>query len=150
MAETGKLAASFTLTGFDVNPEEITAMVGVTPTQTWRTGDLVDPRATVRRKSNGWKVSSESDTAADLGELVGKVLVILRPGWPVLQQLVAQHNALFNCVVHVYDSGAPAISLDKDLIRAVADLGVGVDIDLYCLPGNDTDAHQSNDSSLSC
>ncbi len=43
-----KIFVAFTLTDFECDPEEITARVGITPTETWRIGDFVTKKRAMR------------------------------------------------------------------------------------------------------
>lgn len=133
-----KLSAAFTLTGSELDPDEVTMLVGVTPTKTWRVGDLIDGRATLRYKHNGWQLkanlgaSLQQDT--QLEEHVTSVLEHLRPGWLALTELGAKYDAEIACAVYMHPNGqVPAIHFAKDTISRAGELHAEIDIDLYVI-----------------
>jgi Domain of unknown function (DUF4279) len=65
-----EILVSFNLTGINLNPEEVTALLSIIPTKTWRVDDLVHPKAGVGRKSNGWSLKSNLDKSAELDEQI--------------------------------------------------------------------------------
>lgn len=124
-----KISVSFVLAGLDLDPEEITVLVGIIPTTTWRIGDLIDPRASVRRKSNGWSLKSQLDKSAELDEHIKSVFEQLQPGWRSLVETCAQYDALIDCAIYVYEQ-VPAVHFDKDIIQKSAELNAAIDVDI--------------------
>ncbi|HBB34111.1 MAG TPA: hypothetical protein DDZ80_31015 [Cyanobacteria bacterium UBA8803] len=128
-----KISVSFRLAGIDFNPEEITALVGIIPSKTWKIGDLIDPRSSIRRKCNGWSLESKLDKSTNLDEQIKSVFEQLQPGWQSLVEICARHDALIDCAIYVYKQ-VPAIHFDKDIVRKATELNAEIDVDLYFLP----------------
>ena len=128
-----EISASFTLTGLDFEPEEITAKVGIIPSEIWRVGDLISQRATIRHKHNGWSVNSKLEKSADLEDHVQSVLEQLQPGWLSLVELCKRYYAEIECVIYIVGDDRPAIHFDKHIMQQVAELNAEIDVDLYVL-----------------
>ena len=125
-----EISASFTLTG-EFDPEEITTKVGIIPSETWKIGELIHPKGTIRHNKNGWSLKSKLETA-ELEDHVRYVLEQLQPGWEPLAQLCTQHDAEIDCVIYV-NGQVPAIHFDKRIIDRVDKLNAEIDVDLYIL-----------------
>ncbi|BAS58251.1 DUF4279 domain-containing protein [Leptolyngbya boryana CZ1] len=137
----------FSLTGIDLNPEDITSKVGIEPTKTWLKDELISPKGQIRYKQNGWKLRSHLEASDDLDEHFRVILQQLRQGWQPLIELCSVYEAEF-CGV-IYTSGErPAIHFDRELLKAVLQLNAEIDVDLYVLPDHDAElnATQRNHS----
>jgi len=128
-----EISVLFELRGSELEPEKITALLGIIPTKTWRVNDLVHPKAGVRRKSNGWSLKSQLDKSAELDEHIKSIFEELQPSWQSLVEICKQYDALISCAVYGYQQ-IPAIDLDKDIVRKAAELNAGIDVDVYYLP----------------
>jgi hypothetical protein len=128
-----EISASFTLTGIELDPAEISAKVGITPTASWMKGDLIDPRGVIRYQENGWSIQSTLDKYASLEDHVKSVLEQLQPSWSSLVEVSAQNYAEIDCVIYTRGQ-APEMHLDKDILRQISQLNAELDLDLYVLP----------------
>jgi hypothetical protein len=128
-----EISVLFELRGSELEPEKITALLGIIPTKTWRVNDLVHPKAGVRRKSNGWSLKSQLDKSAELDEHIKWIFEELQPSWQSLVEICKQYDALISCAVYRYQQ-IPAIDLDKDIVKKAAELNAGIDVDVYYLP----------------
>ncbi|MBE9012942.1 DUF4279 domain-containing protein [Pseudanabaenaceae cyanobacterium LEGE 13415] len=128
-----EMYAEFSLTGIDLNPEDVTSKVGIQPTKTWLKDELISSKAQIRYQQSGWKLRSYSTTSDDLSEHFHIVLEQLKQGWQPLVELCSIYDAEF-CGV-IYTSGdRPAIHFDKEILKAVLQLNAEIDVDLYVLP----------------
>ncbi|MBC6481736.1 MAG: DUF4279 domain-containing protein [Hormoscilla sp. GM7CHS1pb] len=128
-----EILASFTLTG-EFDPEEITNKVGIIPSETWRMGELIHPKGTIRHQQNGWSLKSKLEKSAELEDHVKYVLEQLQPGWIPLAELCTQHDAEIDCVIYV-NGQVTAIHFDKRIIDLVNKLNAEIDVDLYVISG---------------
>jgi hypothetical protein len=112
-------------------PDEVTATLGLAPSRSWRTGDLINERMGRRRSTGEWCLSSGLGLDAPLEEHVDAVLRQLRPCWPRLVDLCTRYEAGLNCVVKSYGGDRPALPFDKEVVRRCAELGAWIDVDLY-------------------
>ena len=128
-----EISVLFELRGSELEPEKITALLGIIPTKTWRVNDLVHPKAGVRRKSNGWSLKSQLDKSAELDEHIKSIFEELQPSWQSLVEICKQYDAMISCTVYRYKL-TPFIYFDKDIVRKTAELNAQIDVDLYFLP----------------
>jgi len=128
-----EISVLFELRGSELEPEKITALLGIIPTKTWRVNDLVHPKAGVRRKSNGWSLKSQLDKSAELDEHIKSIFEELQPSWQSLVEICKQYDALISCAVYRYQQ-IPSIYFDKDIVRKTAELNAQIDVDIYFLP----------------
>ncbi|MEG3898838.1 MULTISPECIES: DUF4279 domain-containing protein [unclassified Microcoleus] len=129
-----EIYAYFMLTGMEFEPEEVTAKVSINPTETWRKGDLINPRGTRRHKENGWSVYSQIEKSADLEEHINSVLEQLQPGWVPLLELCKCYAAEIACVIYYRRGSVPAIHFAPDIVAQAAKLNAEIDVDFYVLP----------------
>ncbi|HLO89414.1 MAG TPA: DUF4279 domain-containing protein, partial [Nostocaceae cyanobacterium] len=128
-----EIYAYFLLCYFECDPEEITKIVGVSPTDVWRIGDKITNRSTLKRKKNGWRLKSNLEQTADLDAHIRNVLERLKPGWEKLRELGLQYYAEISCVIYNYEAQVPVMHFDKEIIKAAAELNAEIDIDYYSL-----------------
>ncbi len=129
-----EIYASFKIIGPHLDPEQVTRSIGISPSKTWRIGDLVVEQALLRHKNNGWLLKSNLPLSATLKEHVRFILAQLQVSWQALKELCTQHDAEISCVVMSYGGDRPAMFFDKDIISRAADLNAAIDIDLYVFP----------------
>lgn len=126
--------AALKITDPELDPDEVTAYLGMAPSKTWRVGDPVIPGAKLREKANGWLLKSGLPLAAPLEEHIRSLMELLQPVWPALVELCNKRHAEIYCVVYSYGGDRPGIFFDRDAVRRAADLNADIDVDLYILP----------------
>lgn len=137
-----EISVYFAFFGFDTDPDEITRIVGISPSRIRRVGDAVsyppppgkDAAQMPRVKVSGWRIDSGLDPAADLPTQVRALLRRLQPAWASLTELGQRYEAAVECVVKSYGGDRPEIGFDKDLIQQVAQLNATLGVDLYIFP----------------
>jgi hypothetical protein len=127
-----EISAAFTLTGFDSDPEEITKILEILPTETCRVGDLIG-KSILRRKENAWVLKSQLEKTADLESHIKDVLARLQPSWQKLIEICSQYYAEISCVIYSTEAQGEAIHLDKEIIKCAFELNAEIDVDYYCL-----------------
>jgi Domain of unknown function (DUF4279) len=137
---TTKTYAYFLLTGVDLNPEEITQRVGITPTQTFLQGDRIHPKGSRTHDRGGWQLRSDLEQEADLETHIRSVLEKLKTGWQPLIEIIEnsqQYEAFINCVMYYtpdeVGSGS-GFHFDRSLLAQIQQLKAEIDFDLYVLP----------------
>ncbi|WP_041234004.1 DUF4279 domain-containing protein [Cylindrospermum stagnale] len=127
-----EISAAFTITGFDYNPDEITSILGILPTKTWKIGDVIG-KGLLRRKKNGWVLKSQLEQSADLESHIKDVLARLQPSWEKLIEICSQYYTEISCVIYCYDPQSPVIHFNKQIIKSVFEINAEIDVDYYCL-----------------
>lgn len=127
-----RVFAEYGLSGFAVDPDEITAYLNLTPTRTWRAGGPSSQPHAAPPTTTGWNMRTledrETGTEGHLARLLGQ----LEPAWERLAELGRRYSAGINLVVYAYDE-APALYFSEAVVRRAAELGASLGVDLYLL-----------------
>jgi Domain of unknown function (DUF4279) len=130
-----EISISLSLAEFKCDPDEISTLLGIVPTETWRVDELINPRGTLRYQYNGWALKSQLDTSAGLEEHMESLLKQLEPQWEIFTELGNCYDIEFSCVIYMeFGDQVPAIHFNKDILQKVANLNAEIDVDLYVLP----------------
>ncbi len=130
-----EILASFTITGLDFEPQNITNKLGVVPKKTWITGDLIHPKGTIKRKHNGWVIESKLSKNNAHEDHIKSLFEQLQPVWTIVQEIGHNYDTEISCVIYT-DGEVPAIHLDQEIINKINQINAEIDIDLYVLPEN--------------
>jgi Domain of unknown function (DUF4279) len=131
-----QIISSFLLSHFQEEPEEITNLLQITPSQTWKTGDLIHPKSRLLRDHNGWEM--KPDLNKEDKELESQLLSLierLNRSWGKLVELTSNdyYCAEISIVINVYGNDVPAINFSPEVIKKIAEINASIDIDLYVL-----------------
>ena len=123
------MSVEFCITGLSITPEEITRVIGITPTKTWLLGESIQKTA-LRRKHNGWCISTAAEVIS-LEETTRHILDLLLPKERTINELCSKHDLHreLSCALYLVDE-APEINFSRDVIIGLSRLGATVDIDI--------------------
>jgi hypothetical protein len=127
-----EVSISLNIIGEDLDPDSITEKIGIEPSSIWRKGELIDPRAILRYKENGWGMSSPLKNSNDLEDLTRSLLEKLSGCWDKLTEICSNYYTELSCVIYVSD-GVPAIHFEADILEKLNQLNAAIDVDLYVL-----------------
>lgn len=130
-----EITAFFTITGLDFDPQNITKKLEILPTKTWKIGDIIHPKSTLKREYNGWVLESKLSKSNDLEDHIKSVFEQLQPVWNIVQEIGHNYDIEISCVIYT-DGEVPVIHLDKEIVNKSYQINVEIDIDLYVLPNN--------------
>ena len=137
MADPNQQYAYFTIFG-GFNPAEITARVGVAPTECRRQGDP-HPRTQQPNKFSRWSLYSRLGRDWELGAHVRDVLAQLDGNRAGFQHVSREYGGCMQLVGYFY-GGYPGLGLDRDVVEQLATYALSVDFDFYGLePEDDPD-----------
>jgi hypothetical protein len=134
-----QITADYVLIGASLDPDRVTALLGLRPRHTWRAGDQRGKFPLLRHVNNGWMLGSELPVTSGLSEHMEALLGRLSPVWAVAVALGEQFHAEFSFAVYCYGGDRPAIHFDPETIRHAAELGAALDLDLYIYPEDPSD-----------
>ncbi len=135
MLEEGqaKTKVRLTVTDFECSPEEITQILGISPTETWLRGEPVLPKAKNVHHQNGWMIASPCDPMkTNISTQVGSLFSIIEPHIEAFAKLPVGTCVDLSCILYVYDC-RPVIGFSVDEVKMLARLGASIDVDFYDL-----------------
>jgi hypothetical protein len=130
-----RIFSAFSVVGggaFD--PDEISSVVGVSPTRSWRVGDRRSRNGVelTAETTSGWRFELGPKVSVELPALVEELLSHFSNHGPGLREIVTRTGAAVEVSVHVYMADqAPIGFFELPLLRRLVDLGANLDIDLY-------------------
>ena len=130
MVKDNEQYAYLTVTG-DFEPEQITSIVGLVPSESWRKGDR-NERTHYERKFSRWSLESRLARSASLEDHVRDVLNQSLSSAAQIRQVGHAHNAFIQ-LVGWFHKVYPGFGLDSSIIAGLAELNVGIDCDFYYL-----------------
>lgn len=131
MTSEPRMNVALRLRGEGFAPESVTREVGISPTKTWRVGDLLEKTAATR-KDDGWVFALPYRHTYDMEGLLEELLNAIDPYKNRIIE-VANRFALHREVsfgVYIIGQETPACWFAADTLRRLAELGAGLDIDL--------------------
>lgn len=126
-----KIKVEFCITGIQLNPEQITQLIGISPSQIWKMEEPIQ-NTLLRRKHNGWCLSSgEYNSDLDLAKLAEPLIQILLPKSEVINKICDefQLDCELSGVAHIVDK-TPIINFTHDILLGLAQLNATLDIDI--------------------
>lgn len=130
MTEPNKQYAFLTFVG-DFDPTEISLMVGLTPTECWRRGDL-NPRTQLERKFSRWSLHSRLDRTCSLEAHIADVIEQMRASEGQFCRAIAEYGGQMQLVAY-FNTDYPGLHFDIATVKALGQFGLSVDFDFYYL-----------------
>ncbi|WP_329742129.1 DUF4279 domain-containing protein [Dyella sp. A6] len=124
--------ATLRLFGDDLVPENISALLGATPTESWRKGQELIGASTgnVRRAATGsWRLEASRREPEDLEAQVFELLNQLTNDLTVWNSLSSYKPNLF-CGIFM-GSGNDGLPLSSKAMLALGQRGIALDLDIY-------------------
>ncbi|MFT3734037.1 MAG: DUF4279 domain-containing protein [Rhodocyclaceae bacterium] len=131
MSEPNESYAYFTVTGDDLDPAHITEIVGVTPTDSWKKGDL-NPRNSLERKFGRWSLYSRLARSEEFEAHIADVLAQLDNNPEGFKRVSEAYEGCMQLVGY-FHSSYPGLYFTPATIQGLAKYKLGVDHDFYYL-----------------
>ena len=128
MSEKNEQYAYFTVVN-SFDPDEITRRVGISPTESWRKGDL-HPKTGRARNFSRWILRSRLQTTASLETHVRDVLDQLDANPTAFKRLSIEENGTMQLVAF-FRNDYPGVSFERELIERIAGYSLSMDCDFY-------------------
>jgi hypothetical protein len=129
MGTVRETAVSVRFGGVDLDPDEITRLLGVEPDLALRTGDPT-PNGRGTRMTGIWSIRALRLSPGDLDGQIGTLLAKMSDDLPVWLELSRRYRADLFCGLFLED-GNEGITLSTETIRAIADRGLELGLDIY-------------------
>lgn len=121
------LEVTYVLGGFDLDPSAVTAATLLEPTGVTLRGMSISPSSPLKPKASFWEIRIWRERQWEIESTVRELLAILAPAASQLRAFADRYEATVSVVVDPVE-GSPGLYLGPDLIRTMADLGVGIEI----------------------
>lgn len=130
MTSKPQIDVALKLTGAKFVPDEVTRLVGLTPTRTWRSGDQIQGTE-LKRKQDGWVFGLRYRETYDMDSLLNELLDSI---WPHLEQIKEVAKSLhlkteISFGTYVREE-TPTCWFAAATIQRVSELGADLDVDL--------------------
>ena len=126
--------AYFNFRNFDCEPDYITEKLGIEPRTAGVAGDPhpVGAGKTIPLRESLWSLQSPIEVHNPVEEHVQALLDLLEKRAEPLKEFTNKYESTLYIAIYYYEVN-PAICLDKDLIKRIADLHIDIDFDIFCL-----------------
>jgi len=130
MTEPNEQYAYFAVGG-DFDPSDISNLVGVSPSECWRKGDL-NPRTRYERKFSRWALYSRLERQRSLEDHVQDVLEQMRVNPVAFGEASTKYAGVMQLVAY-FKTDYPGLSFERELVKSLAEFSLSVDCDFYFL-----------------
>jgi len=129
----------FSLFGDEFPIDEVTKRLGITPTLSYKKGELIPRRNYSHihyRKETAWDLSSGYQESYDVKEQMDQVLGPIKNQVAVINQLKEDYKleCKFFIVIIMENGDTPGLYLDNEQIEFASRIKAEFDIDLYANP----------------
>ena len=133
MAELSRSAASLRVFGDDLNPDELTRLLGGPPTKAEHKGETVVNKKTGRTRiapTGSWRRQAERRMPGDLDAQIAEILDDLTDDTEIWQALHARFHADLFCGLFMTEFNE-GISLSNATVSKLAVRGLRLEFDIY-------------------
>ena len=128
MTESNQYYAYFTVSG-DFDPADITALMGIEPTETWEKGSR-NERTHLERKFSRWSLISRLSRSESIENHIKDVVEQLKPHAAAVSKLAERFSTEIPVVGYFHQS-YPGMHLAPSLLSELGSLHLGLDFDFY-------------------
>jgi len=126
-----EIRVEFILTGTKITPDEITNLLGITPTKTWEHGEPI--KGTIlRRKYNGWCFSIENEKESlDLMDYIQPLVDSILPKSELITRIIKEYELVseISCGIYIVEQ-TPIFHFDPEIMAKLVKINTEVDIDI--------------------
>lgn len=131
MAAVQNATVSLTIAGDDLDPDEVTALLGCTPTEAFRKGDPWSARRPERHRPHGaWILKTALDRDVELETQIAHLLAQVSNDAAIWQQINARFFSRIFCGIFM-DRWNEGFGLTPTMLARLSACGLHLDFDLY-------------------
>jgi hypothetical protein len=125
-------AASLRFFGDDLDPDEITALLGANPTVGVRKGAAwkTSRGREIIARTGSWRLSVPRREPGDLDAQIAEILAVLSDDLSVWAKLTSRYSADFFCGLFLQE-GNEGLTLNAETLKALGLRGLPLDLDIY-------------------
>ncbi|MFD1738714.1 DUF4279 domain-containing protein [Bacillus salitolerans] len=132
-----KVRVYFSLFGDTFPLDYVTEKLGITPSHTYRKGDVIPNRSTTLfRKETSWDLDTGYQESLDVNEQLQQIITQLRNKVSIISEIkkIYSVECKFFIVVEIEEGNTPGLYLDRDIINFASNIEAEFVIDLYANP----------------
>jgi hypothetical protein len=111
-------------------PEEMSKRLGLEPTGKWYQGEITKYSRAKPQEEHYWELSTPYEESWDVNEQMAKVIDQIDKEKLKALMSTQQVSGVIESVIKFEDS-APAVYLEKEIIKLAAETGLTFDFDIY-------------------
>ena len=129
-----ELRVALAVYGDDLEPQEVTELLGRRPSKSFRRGYVAGPRSP-EMQHGAWFLEQEAVGTEDPGRVIGQLLSLLPSSRQIWVQLNSRYKVQLRIAVHLngWNNG---FSFDAHTAERIAATGAEVIFDIYSRDGN--------------
>jgi len=128
-----RICASLALFSMTVTPEQMTEMLGASPTNSWHLGDRRSNRPNDPRveKDHGWRLSTGYINTIEAEVAIRRLLELLEPIQSKITQLTTSPEVMAELAVYAdVTDQQPSIHIASVMLQQIAKLNCDIDVDI--------------------
>jgi hypothetical protein len=130
------IKSELVISGFNISPEEVTTRIGLEPTRVVLEGDIkrADPSGAnppVLHKQSVWVIQTDISPDTSFDGHLKQTLEKLRPYGNAIAEIADKYECELSIYGFAENADRIAIHINKDEIKELAQLGIGLDVDIY-------------------
>ncbi|MCY9549980.1 DUF4279 domain-containing protein [Lysinibacillus xylanilyticus] len=129
----------FSLFGDDFSIDDVTEKLEITPTDTYKKGDLIQNRSIFIRKETSWDLGTGYQFSLDVNDQLKQIIGMLQNKSSIINEIKEAYSleCKFFIVIKIEKGNTPALYLDKDIIKFASSIEAEIEVDLYANPYDD-------------
>ena len=119
----------FRIKGFDCEDNQISNLLDLVPSKTWRKGDIKAPNTILKHKENGWVLSIYKKNIRYVDNGLEYLFKLIKKSKKELA-LMKNVTKTFSIALYFQES-APSITYDSKIISFLNEIGAEIEHDIY-------------------
>lgn len=126
-----EIIVALRLIGTSVDADKISKIIGLTPTETWKKGELRVPGASVRHQDNGWAIEVRSKAILDVDQMFKKLWEKIKSEEKNIIKVIKtlKVEAGIFVIIYAQEGKIPPIFIPATYVQKFATLNTSIDID---------------------
>lgn len=127
-----KINIEFSIKGENINPVEITKIIGLSPNRFYSRGDQIKNKPIFRDHSL-WEIETGFQLSFDINNQLKPMIDMLNDKKDVIKNLTIQYDVVISFIIVIYfiNQDKPAIYLSKEVISFLNEIGADIQFDYY-------------------
>ncbi|WHZ02900.1 DUF4279 domain-containing protein [Neobacillus sp. YX16] len=131
----------FSLFGDEFPLHKVTGKLELTPTKSYKKGDLIANRSKINRKETCWEIGTGYKDSLDVNDQLQQIVGNLQNKSIMINELKDAFSleCKFYIVIIIERGNSPSLFLDKDILKFASSIEAEFDVDIYANPYDETE-----------